>query len=304
MNEDTPLLQIIPQDALSPEQRAFCRNPDIDLPLYRLLREPTHLDDFDWENEYDRAIWRDNQTIIYLSFSTIRKYDERRPFREKSVSFVINCGNKYILSFGMIYGKSDAAIAETATFFWSLKQSDAYNIVSLQIGNTFNEQSDTFDHGALSPEQLAQILDANPTRHCDMKLGTWSAEQSVILASRPYPLKLTLGASVVERDDCFRFSDGGTAFVEALQNRELGFGNLAVDFRTKGRNVISLSHINMKRLFKLPHMFDRLAIEGVDEEFVLLPFSAQVSALSYHLDAQHLQHDDLDSLDIAANNLT
>jgi hypothetical protein len=58
-----------------------------------------------------------------------------------------------------------------------------------------------FDFATLQPEQLAQILDSNPTRALDFPTRKWTAEQSVVLASRPYPLNLTLGKWLTFEDE-------------------------------------------------------------------------------------------------------
>ncbi len=303
-DDDAPLFELIPQNEMSPEQRAFRRNPDIDVPLYRLLREPTHLNEFDLEQNCDIAIWRENHTIIYLSYSPLHDYNEENPFLERTVSFAILGRASFIYLYGSIHGKSDAAIAETITFFWSLKQWEGKNSC-LEIGNIFHqyEEGNIFDFSALQPKQLSQILDANPTRHYDIKLGTWSAEQSVILATRPYPLHLTLARVYVEREDCFCFSDGGKAFLGALEKRHSCLGKFTFCLWTKGRNVIPVSHTNLTRLFKLTDVFEQITVESADEKSVLLPFTAQVNALKYQFYAEYLQQADLESLDIATKDL-
>jgi hypothetical protein len=40
-----------------------------------------------------------------------------------------------------------------------------------------------FDCAVIRPEQLASILDAH--RQLSLRCGTWTAEQSVVLATRP-----------------------------------------------------------------------------------------------------------------------
>jgi hypothetical protein len=69
--ERTPFLELIPRDKISPEQRDFrCTDTDIP-PMYRLLQEPTHLQDIILEKseEYRLCIWRENGTIICLDVS-------------------------------------------------------------------------------------------------------------------------------------------------------------------------------------------------------------------------------------------
>ena len=70
---------------------------------------------------------------------------------------------------------------------------------------------------ALAAEQLAHVMDANPTRHYVFQTGKWNAEQFVVLATRSYPLSLSFGIG-------FTFTDGGIAFADALHARKSLFG--------------------------------------------------------------------------------
>ncbi|GAX17691.1 hypothetical protein FisN_10Lu411 [Fistulifera solaris] len=123
-----------------------------------------------------------------------------------------------------IYGTSDAAIAETATWFWSLPHFKGRKKAGLEIGYCRFDGVPSFDFAALQPEQLARILDANPQRMITIDEGTWTVQQAVVLATRSYPLRLTFGRKIGD----FNFVDNGTAFVEALAKRKSLFGIYAL----------------------------------------------------------------------------
>ena len=169
------LLERIPAEQMSIEQKSFkAAFANQVLPWYKLLREPTHFEDFDWDRDMyeDRsiAIWRDNETMICTDISY--------HYLEKNV--LCSVGGDFRKYF-MIYGKTDAAIAETATFFWSLKHSgDREPRLSIFAYNEDDEviwrnKKFRFDCAILTAEQLARTLDANPTRCFDLNTGMWSA---------------------------------------------------------------------------------------------------------------------------------
>jgi hypothetical protein len=74
-------------------------------------------------------------------------------------------------------------------------------------------------------------LDSNPKRDFCFSTGIFNPEQSVVLVSRPYSLKLELykddSSSLA---DGFAFTDGGTAFVNALEHETSSFGSLKLEF--------------------------------------------------------------------------
>lgn len=192
---------------------------------------------------------------------------------------------------GSIYGRGDAAIAETAAWFWSLKREGKNR--SLQIGCSDLEKKQYFDVAALRPEQLAAILDANP--HIELRCGTWSAEQSVILATRPYPLNVTLVEKFHQMGG-FRFQDEGSAFVDALQSRQKSFGSLEI-------SGCHLNPANVRRLCGFA-TFETLNIRNFkDGEDVLVPLAAKTPALVYSFHASHLRPEDLSPLGILAKDL-
>ena len=197
-----------------------------------------------------------------------------------------------------IYGETDASIAVTATFFWPFKHSGGEYETRLAIHEYEMEPMFHFDFSALQAEQFASVLDSNPTRQLDLQAGQWNAEQSWILATRPYPLNLRLSQPCIGLDS-FDFEDNGTAFVKALETRESSFGSFAMEFD----DAVPLSPVNLKRLLKL-EIFDTIALLLLEEECVLLPLSTKLNALDYMLYANHLRPGDFDALDVAAKDLS
>ena len=284
------ILELIPNDQLSFEQKAFIPSKYSDhLPFYRFRREPSSLLDIDWEKHAELTIWRDNKTLICISKEPRSQFDERYLF------FTIFDEDKALEC--ATYGKDDASIAETVTFFCSLEHPDAINALS-EIGRYEALQSERdFDFSALQPEQLAQILDSNPTRSADFRKGILSEAQSIILATRSYPLELELTTSYVRGG--VSFVDQGSSFVDALESRQSSFGSLCFDSTI---NPMPFSSSNLKRLLQLDGMFETLTLGSVYEEIVLLPLTAKVNKLTYEMDIKYIPSS-TDSLDIVATDL-
>jgi hypothetical protein len=150
-----------------------------------------------------------------------------------------------------------------------------------------------FDFAALQPEQLARILDCNPARRYAFTEGSWNTAQSVILASRPYPLKWKF------TENSFAFEDDGTAFVDTLVNRHSSFGSLHFNCRV---DDMPLSRDNFKRLLKFG-TFDKLKLEYLDEDMILLPFAAKVHELDYWINARDVQPEHVNSFSINTRKL-
>ncbi|GAX17681.1 hypothetical protein FisN_10Lu403 [Fistulifera solaris] len=276
------MLELIPADQLSEEQKAFRPYPSpfgVTLPIYRCLREP------DWQQLLDDniCIWRDNGTFLCLSEIA------KRVFQERHVCF------RLAKQVGVIYGKTDEAIAETAAWFWTLQHSDNQKRLVIEIDDCRDEFR--FNSAALRPEELVSILDAN--RQLSLRCGTWTAEQSVVLATRPYSMTLKL-----DDDSCFQ--DKGAAFVEALERRKSSFGSLHMSstssfFRPDLRQVCST---NIRRLLQQKNTFDKLAMGALyRKEEILDSFSAPVNALSCEVHADCLTPRDFENLPIAAKDL-
>ncbi|GAX27157.1 hypothetical protein FisN_13Lh295 [Fistulifera solaris] len=193
-------LERIPEEQISPRQRALLPEQ---LALYRLIREQvTRLDEIDWHAYGTFAICLDNHTILRLS----RKFSRN----EKYPSFLLyspclEC---------VVFGDHKADILETVTFLWSLRRSEALDLALLE--REIYGKDCTFDFSFLQPKQLARI----PNAHTEISFGkgVWNAQQSIVLASRPYPLQLHFTIGVYD-DVGFAFDDGGTAFVRELENR-------------------------------------------------------------------------------------
>ena len=116
---------------------------------------------------------------------------------------------------------------------------------------------------SLTPEQLARRMDANPARRFVFEQGTWSAEHSVILATRPYPLDLKLCNDPLDELG-FDFQDDGTAFVDALERRQSPFGSLCLEFEGSYPSYSPLSSENLERLFNLDFFFEKLTLPRID----------------------------------------
>lgn len=290
------MLELVPPRRRSSKQKALLQVGSAaanDYPMYRLLQEPSSLDEvlvWDIRQTSHYTLWREkNQTLICLGDMDLIRY------RGKHVFFTIcyHKGRRQKLDCA-IYGKTDAAIAETASFLWAL-QSLGKNEACFTIGGS---EADDFDFTALQVHQLAYVLDANPTRRFEFKTGTWDAEQTVVLATRSYPFNLKLTSKKYKRG--FQFKDDGDAFVAALTTRQSSFGSLGIDF---DKDEALFSRKSLKLLFQFG-IFEALSTCVLDRECVLLPFSAKADILDYKIDAQHVQPADFGLLNITAKDLT
>ncbi|GAX17680.1 hypothetical protein FisN_10Lu402 [Fistulifera solaris] len=278
---ESPLLQIIPKEQLSQRQKALLPKKAFSL-LYKLLREPDSLDDFDSNQKV--AIWRENKTIFVWNWGN----EISESYRGRHFCFTLKGFAEVDCA---IYGEKDSAIAETFTYFGSLQHAPRTKTPLLRFCSD-NERN--FRFGALQAEQLAHILDSNPTRRIEISAPI-DAEQARVLATRPYPLNLHFFGYG------FAFRDRGTAFVEALEDRESAFGSLSIFC---GREDDSMSNINLTRLLKLENVFEKLGICAPSEECVLHPFCAKVEVLDYRFYAWYMYPEFFNSLNIVAKDLT
>ncbi|GAX20910.1 hypothetical protein FisN_1Lh434 [Fistulifera solaris] len=308
MNEE--LLELIPVDQFTEHQEKMLEL-DMCYPveLYRFSRKPSSLNEVSFNSNKSISIWRDNGTVICLGGDAHEKYCER------CICFDISHGEitRQVAIYGIAddydeeYTQSDAGMAETTAFFWSLKDLEAdISILEIFIHGSEDQISSPFSLEALQPHQLASILDANPTRTFDIRCGPLTPEQSEILATRPYPLKLKFGESLVTNEDQFHFQDKdkGRAFVDALEKRQpLFFGSLSIDLSIF--DEIPFGPDELKRLLELDISYDKLAIANVirDKKSVLLPFSVKANSLECKIEAQRFQANAFDSLNIITRDL-
>ncbi|GAX16100.1 hypothetical protein FisN_20Hu223 [Fistulifera solaris] len=290
-NESDNVLKRIPEEELTARQRKFIEAGTAQcFTHYELRRDLNRLDEIDWEKYCKIAIWRKNDTV---TFTNIEIHTSWRSY-QKCVLFYIKDAN-YSWN-GAIFGETDYAVAETATVFWSMKQeNDATSFLCIFDNPSEDGIRCRFDFAALRPEQLAQILDSNPTRALTLSTGEWTPEQSAILASRPYPFTLKLHAR-------FDFTDSGTEFVNALEKRHSSFGSLRIDFIAPEWGA-PMNHYNLDRLLKLD-IFESLGIPDLGRTCVLLPFAAKVKALHCTIRANHVAPDDFKALSIVASDLS
>ncbi len=212
-------LRLIPQQQLSSEQNALLSliNEESSseeghhLPVYRFIQEPTHLHELLSCNCTKFCIWRDNQTVIVVEVDYTRSIDV------PSTSWLIQQTYRHGKRFIAIVGFNETAIAETATFVLSLQNSEPDSLCS------------TFDLDSVREDQMNCFLDANPQRVWEFEFQTWTVEQSTRIATHPGPLKIHLYTPSTIYGG-FSFADGGTAFVDALQQRTSLFGSLCLHF--------------------------------------------------------------------------
>ena len=144
-----------------------------------------------------------------------------------------------------------------------------------------------FDFRGADTHFLKRILDVASSRKVAFRNLTMSAGQSVVLVSRPHAVQL-------EFDGCV-FTDGGTAFVDALENRESSLGSLTFEGNPGFTEAI------LKRFLQVD-VIDELRFVGSNDQLTLLPFSAKVDHLEYSISASALNVDP-ESLNIVPKKL-
>ncbi|GAX17709.1 hypothetical protein FisN_10Lu427 [Fistulifera solaris] len=261
------------------------------LELYRFRQDPSHLNEIEVEANSGIMILRTNRTIIFVGRTRPLSTERRAIFFTLWLEkFPLNCA---------IYGKTDVAIAETATWFWSLKHAETKR-AALHVNNTFPNvygmPSRNFDFTVLRPDQLSRILESNPQRKLWLEVGTFSPEQAVIMATRPCTLNLEFVYGFLTEP----ITDDGTAFLNALEQRQTIFGSLCL--HGSQARAIPLSRVKMERLARL-ELFDNLTILFPNEESALVPFSATAGEIHLQVRAEYVRPRDFDSLDIVTKNL-
>ncbi|GAX24819.1 hypothetical protein FisN_18Lh100 [Fistulifera solaris] len=288
--ENDAVLELVPDDdRLLPSLKALTAMIfGVSLPLYRMRREPTHLNDLKCHAD---VVTGAGIMILCEKYGVFLYITENFSYQlKKFLCFRIYDEARGKFTIFAIVG-SDQAVAETATFIWSLKLSNNSSSSTLDV--RLPKTNCLFDFDALQPEQLARALDANPERHYCFKFGTLSPEQSVVLATRAYPLNIELSD--------VRFKDEGTAFVDALEKRqEPTFGSFAFD---SDDQEVPISPSNLQRLFNLEITFDALRICQLDQECAHLPFAARANSIGYEFDISKLRPSDFDGMNIFAKHL-
>jgi hypothetical protein len=282
-------LPLIPQQQLSSEQNALLSlltneesssDEGNHLPIYRFVQEPTHLQELLSCDRTKFCIWRDNQTIIVVELFYPRSINL------PSTSWEITQSYRHGTRFLAIVGFNETAMAETATFVLSLQHSEP------------DSWSLDFDLDSVREDQLNRFLDANPQCVWEFRYQTWTVEQSIRLATRPGPLKIQLYTPSTNYGG-FSFTDGGTAFVDALQQLTSSFESLCLHFN----RCNSFTNENYVRLLQLEHAVEKLELYMFRPD-PLLPFRAQVHCLNYRIDDYKIEKTHFETLPIVDKELT
>ncbi|GAX25601.1 hypothetical protein FisN_28Hh073 [Fistulifera solaris] len=275
--------------------------------LFAFSREIHSIVDIDWEMYLENDI--NPEIMIYFDNATFLRVsdDSRGKFVIKKRAFVFSIyigGNSTDYLDCAVFGKTDAAILETATFVCSLPQPE-HPKASLRFNRSLTDCTSCFpfivDFAALREDQLLQILETNPKKQVELEIGSWSLEQAKILTSRPFPLSLKLTRAregwtgVGPKDD-------GTELIDLLEKRQSRFGSFAVHCTEHGK--MTMSHSNLVRLMKLDGIFDKLIVGSLCGASMFLPFTAKADVVEYEIDVRTFRPRDFDSLIIETKNLT
>ncbi|GAX18840.1 hypothetical protein FisN_26Hu142 [Fistulifera solaris] len=245
-------------------------------PTYKLQRDPVELEEFKQYN-HGVVIWRENDTLTFIAPYNNDSYASDDSLRSLSLEF-------YALHLTLhIVGETEAAVTETAEYFLSFETlTDEPSTLEVS-GDSFGVNLST-----ISALCFKRMLEMDPLRVLEFQQVTFSAEQSMLLAT--YATRLRL-------EQCM-FEDEGTAFVDALESRQSAFSLLRME------GAIPFNEDNLKRLFEV-EVIDRLDFpynEG--NEISCQVFSAKVNSLVLYIYFTPSMVIDLASVNITAKKLT
>ncbi|GAX27815.1 hypothetical protein FisN_13Hu078 [Fistulifera solaris] len=279
-SQDSPLLELIPTDLRTPAQvPRWYKGKKSD--TYKLLRDPMDLGEL---NSFGKlmAIWREeNETLTYV---TPRGFCHYPDVKERVLSLVYQENDALVLSIG---GKTARGIAQTLAYFMSLEKKKPTQEKSRLLFKIFKPY---FNFSLVPTHSLTQAIEMAPSRILNFQNIYLSAEQSIVLTTRPHSMHLQFEGTC-------RFADDGKAFVDALEARSFSFGSLAL------RGTVPFHNIHLKRLFQVSTI-DHLDLRCVTIDLGFLPFAARVNHLEYRIASSLLLKADLRPLKIAANKLT
>ncbi|GAX15220.1 hypothetical protein FisN_12Lu171 [Fistulifera solaris] len=224
---DDSLFELIPESQVAPDQVTKYRSNGEVWPAYKFRRTPESVSDFGvsnfGESKPEISVLQENGTRILMVDSYIEWYCDAIAIDPATFRFKRNvklakderCCLLFLDEWNFaIIGTSDHAIAETATFLWSLKR----RWLDVRILGPKNH----FDFSVVSLDQLTVLFQSRPRMAIKLQVHNINPDQSRFLADYPDRLDLTLDLSSEA------FADGGDTFVDVLLERESWFGNLTL----------------------------------------------------------------------------
>ena len=234
--EQGSLLEVIDPNQLHKSQIVHGRD-NKKIFTHRLLQDPVDRNEFQ-SYEPGVAILHENGTISYVTMNGKSPFKANEKWLRLKFGYPMTC---------TIVGDEKEKVAETAAYYWNLKDTQCTNQSTLEVVCLGKDCS----FADFTCEQLAQLFDSNPSRHVTCMDAEITAEQSVVVASKPRNIDLELSHG------CY-FTDGGTAFVEALQKRTSTFGTLRLGDKASCRDPVCLRGLhqngNLKRLLEISNL--------------------------------------------------
>ncbi len=157
------------------------------------------------------GVLHENGTFMCCSPLRVR---EVPPVGHRRVYFIY-CDSGISRSFSFT-SPNDKTLAQTVTYFMKWGEMDFPKINEFEI----SAPRGTFDFRAAGSPCLARLLQLSLPRKLKLINLQLSVEQSIILATRPYPIKLALSGG--------RFEDDGSAFTKCVKKRKASFGSFVV----------------------------------------------------------------------------
>ncbi|GAX18844.1 hypothetical protein FisN_26Hh146 [Fistulifera solaris] len=275
------LLGMIPYSLREPDQVVHWQKAG-ESPTYKLLRQPRNLEELTEDCKHGLAIWRDNDTLTYVTPPGTDDVWDRKKSSSFNSSLWMLLGGTAL----QIFGYSENAISETAAFFMNLvdRASEVFYLEAVD-----DPWGGTFDFGEGGYYCFTRLLKRGSVRRFIVKNVALSADQSRVLASHPNSMQMELSSCA--------FDDNGTAFVDELEKRQSSFGSLKTDM------CCAFDHVNLRRIFKLKNVFDHLRLPYLADEVVLLSLSAHSESLELRIFSRALSVEDCSTLRIETKKL-
>ena len=273
-NQDGPLLEIIPSSQLQPHQLVQYRDGEV-WPACKFRRTPQSVEEFD-ECTSKFSIWQENGTRILMgplrvSDDHVLSFDDMNanntmPTRYVDLADDDRCFFVFFNDWSCtIVGKSDHAVAETATFLWGLSEWSW----CLEVRCSRRR----FDFSVVSLEQLAFLFRTRPLVRIKLDVANISPAQSRFLAEFPDSKDLILDLS------SNAFSDGGDTFVNSLRASGPSFGTLTMFNKSYPDSEI------FRRLLQAGTL-DKLVMPSVRPSQIRQLFSALVKEVDFTINVE------------------
>jgi hypothetical protein len=161
----------------------------------------------------------------------------------------------------LLAGENDEALTETVAYIMDLEE----DFPEERCFEVFVSGDEPLDFRSTGSQCFIRLFEIAPSRRVILSNVLLSVEQSITLATRDHPVALEFVSGM--------FEDGGTAFLDALQNRQEPFGSLMFSLKKP------INEVNMQRLPQLESIDHFQTYHLKDDK--LLPLSSRAKSVTF-----------------------